>query len=252
MTRTASRRNAAFFRVAFDQMDLRPRLSASAQAITRPGNPPPEPRSTQRWRAARGQELQRIGDVAGPELGHRRRRDQVALCACQLSSSSTKRSSRSAVSRETGASASAASRSAASIGSRASCCAPCLRGHAAARDSARFSPPAATCRACGRARPAASALPASCRRCGRPGRWCAAAPTAASAAPRSTARARRVIEIVRQLEAFVAAEGGDIGGLPRQIDVVFGVDLELLGDLRRRIRQAAARSARVRAIPMLG
>jgi hypothetical protein len=42
---------------------------------------------------------------------------------------------------------------------------------------------------------------------------------------------RRIIEIVRQREALVAAIGGDIGGLAREIDVVFGVDLDLRDDL---------------------
>ncbi len=41
----------------------------------------------------------------------------------------------------------------------------------------------------------------------------------------------RIIEIVGQNEAFVAPIGFHIGGLPAQIDVVFCVDLELLGDL---------------------
>ena len=45
----------------------RPRVSASAQARTTPGNPPPLPRSTQTWRMVRGQQLQRIGDVPSPQ-----------------------------------------------------------------------------------------------------------------------------------------------------------------------------------------
>ena len=43
--------------------------------------------------------------------------------------------------------------------------------------------------------------------------------------------ARRVIDIVRQLEAFVAPVGIDVGGLAVQIDGIFRIDLELVGDL---------------------
>ena len=53
---------------------------------------------------------------------------------------------------------------------------------------------------------------------------------------------RRIVEVVRQREGFVAAIGGDVGRLAREIDVVFRVGLELLGDRRRRGRRAAARS----------
>ena len=60
------------------------------------------------------------------------------------------------------------------------------------------------------------------------------------------ARQRRVIEVVRQREAFVAPIRRDVGGLAREIDLVFGVDLDLLGDLRRATRRSAARSARDR------
>ena len=42
-----------------------------------------------------------------------------------------------------------------------------------------------------------------------------------------------VIESRQELEALVAAIGRDIGGLALEIDGVFGVDLELLGDLGR-------------------
>ena len=98
----------------------------------------------------------------------------------------------------------------------------------------------------------ASAPPASCRRSGRPGRWCAAGASGASAGLRWTGPAAPIVELVRQLEALVAAVGCDVGGLAVQIDRVFGVDLELLGDLRRRTRRTAARSARRPAMPRSG
>ena len=47
-----------------------------------------------------------------------------------------------------------------------------------------------------------------------------------------------VVEIVRQLEAFVPAVRLDVGGLPVEIDRIFGVDFELLGDLRREFARA--------------
>src|SRR5262245_66395530 len=51
-------------------------------------------------------------------------------------------------------------------------------------------------------------------------------------------RQLRVVERLRQFEAFVAAVRGDVGGLAREIDVVQRVDLELLGDLRRELAEA--------------
>ena len=45
-------------------------------------------------------------------------------------------------------------------------------------------------------------------------------------------RKRREVEIVRQLQAFVAPKSGDIGGLAIQVDRIFRIDLELLGNFR--------------------
>ena len=45
-------------------------------------------------------------------------------------------------------------------------------------------------------------------------------------------RQRREAQIVGQLKSVVAAIGGDVGGLPVEVDRVFGIDLELFGDLR--------------------
>src|SRR5262249_25641933 len=44
---------------------------------------------------------------------------------------------------------------------------------------------------------------------------------------------QRIVDLVGQCETLVAAECGDVGGLPGEIDVVLGVDLQLLKDLRR-------------------
>ena len=60
---------------------------------------------------------------------------------------------------------------------------------------------------------------------------------------------RRIVELGGQFEAFVAAVGFDVGGLTVQIDRVFGVDLKLLGDLRRELARTAARCARLRSFP---
>ena len=48
----------------------------------------------------------------------------------------------------------------------------------------------------------------------------------------------RVVEAVRQFEAFIPAIGRDIGGLAREVDLVFGVDFKLLGDLRLELAEA--------------
>ena len=51
-------------------------------------------------------------------------------------------------------------------------------------------------------------------------------------------RQRRVVEVFRQFKTFVAPIGRDVGGLPRKIDIVLGVDLDLLGDLWREFAEA--------------
>ena len=51
-------------------------------------------------------------------------------------------------------------------------------------------------------------------------------------------RQRRVIEIVRQCETFIAPIRRDIRRLARQIDIVLGIDLDLLGDFRRELAEA--------------
>src|SRR5262245_14011388 len=44
-------------------------------------------------------------------------------------------------------------------------------------------------------------------------------------------RQRRVVEIIRQLKTFIAPIGCDVSRLTRKINVILGIDLDLLGDL---------------------
>ena len=89
---------------ALDQMDLRTfGVGERAGDAPCPGNPAPEPRSAQTLASgARARSCSEFGDMPGPEHRDRRGRDQIGRAACQAISSSTKRSSRAAVSRETG------------------------------------------------------------------------------------------------------------------------------------------------------
>ena len=62
-----------------------------------------------------------------------------------------------------------------------------------------------------------------------------------------------VVEVVRQVEALVAAVGGDIGRLAVEIDLVLGVDLELLGDVRLQVAPSCGQiRQRLRRSPMFG
>ena len=134
MWRTASRRNAAFLPLLSTRWTAAPARSASAQAITSPGKPAPEPRSTQRLASgASGQELERVGDVPGPDLRDRRGRDQIGLRLPSQQQARRTRSSRAAVSRETGTSSSARARSAARSAGAIFCCGVCAMAHAAGR-----------------------------------------------------------------------------------------------------------------------
>jgi hypothetical protein len=49
---------------------------------------------------------------------------------------------------------------------------------------------------------------------------------------------RRIVEILGQSHAFIAAIRLDVGGLATEINIVFGVDLKLLGDLGRQLAKA--------------
>ena len=101
-----------FLAAAFNQVNVRPGISASAQAITKPGNPPPEPRSAQirasgaSARSCSESATWRVHSVASVEDATR------FIRRCQARSVATKRSSRWSVSRETGVSARAWARSA--------------------------------------------------------------------------------------------------------------------------------------------
>src|SRR5262245_64019689 len=44
-------------------------------------------------------------------------------------------------------------------------------------------------------------------------------------------RQRRIIEVIRQLETFIAPIGRDVSRLTRKIDVILGIDLDLLDNL---------------------
>src|SRR5262249_30449820 len=126
---------------------------------------------------------------------------------CQVSSRSTKRSRRSTVSRETGVRASAASRSA-------------RNGFAAA-----FAADMSNQKRERRRRHAVDAAGMADRARPDGGEFLARL-------VRETFDVR-VIDIVGQRETLVAAEGRDVGSLAAEIDIVLGVDLELLEDLRR-------------------
>src|SRR5579862_8364351 len=130
---------------------------------------------------------------------------------CQSSSTATKRSSRSNVSRETGVSAKARPRSAASSGDSATL--PALP--AQMRDQERQR----------RRRDAIDA--AGVANGARPVRFQLVTDLVGQS------RQHRIVEIIRQSDAFIAAIGFDISSLAAEIDLVFRVDFELLGDLRR-------------------
>ncbi len=118
VARTASRKNAAFFRLLSTRCTHVPGTSASAQAMTSPGNPAPEPRSAQiRADGASAMScsesaicrVQSFGSVDGATR---------LIRSCHSASRPAKRSRRAAVSRETGVSASARVRSSTSPAGR--------------------------------------------------------------------------------------------------------------------------------------
>src|SRR6202035_413415 len=132
---------------------------------------------------------------------------------CQSSSTATKRSSRSNVSRDTGVSAKARLRSAASPGDSATGRFPALPAQIRDQKGQR------------RRRDAIDA--AGMPNGARPVHFQLVADLVGQS------RQRRIVQIIRQSDAFIAAIGFDVGGLAAEIYFVFGVDLELLGDLGR-------------------
>src|SRR6267154_5787839 len=108
VTRSASRRKAAFLALRSTRWTVAPDVSASAQASTTPGNPPPLPRSTQiladgaSVRSCSESEICRVHTCGSVDGATR------LVFACHFNSRSTYRSSRNSVSRETGVSFSAA------------------------------------------------------------------------------------------------------------------------------------------------
>ena len=173
---------------------------------------------------AEREELQRIGDMAGPDLRQRRGRDEVG--GLLPGGQQRRRSDRAALPFHV-------KRDSAPAPARGRRCAP---AHACA------------------ARRADAAFPAHMRGEQRerrrrhavepPGLADGARPRGRELLPRFVGEAghRRIVEVVGQREGFVAAIGGDIRRLARKIDIVFRVGLELLGDRGAAARRAAARS----------
>ena len=195
---------------------MAPGTSASAQAIGKPGKPPPDPKSTHT--SACGASATSCSESATC---------RVQTCAivdgairlirrCQLSSSSTKASSRFCVSRETGVSVSARFLSAAEIALPAACSRRLRGKFFAALDMRDQQRQRRRRHAIDAARMSDGARPMRLQFLFRFVRQ---------------SRQRSVIEIVRQREAFVAPIGGNVRRLARKIDIVLGVDLDLLGDL---------------------
>ena len=210
-----------------------PAVSASAQAITRPGKagagPEIDPASGVRRERAEAEANRRRG--GSRSSGRSSGAIRLMSSAASSSSSSTNASSRADVSRETGSRAPERDRRSVRRSSR-------LAGarHGMSRGDRRR--PLAAGRA-GRA-------PTSKRQ--RRRRHAVDAARLADGARaealqllpdlRATAPASPRSRALRQLQAFVAAVGCDVGGLAVQIDRVFGVDLELLGDVRRESRRS--------------
>src|SRR5580692_2755028 len=135
---------------------------------------------------------------------------------CQSSRTATKQSSRANVSRETGVSAKARPRSAASSGDSATL--PALPTQMRDQERQR-------CR-----RDAVDA--AGVADGARPVRLQLVADLVGQSWQ------RRIVEILGQSHAFIAAIRLDVGGLATEINLVFGIDLELLGDLGRQLAKA--------------
>ena len=185
------------------------------------------------------EKLQQIGHMAGPQRRLRSRTRSGSFAAASARSVATKRSSRCSVSRETGVSAGRGRGQ------------PKARGSRRGRDGARPGSP-------GRLPPARHAAPRlalrSCRRICATSKVSAAGvmPSIRPAWPMVRGRcacslwrtsfdspgSARIVDIVGEDEAFVAAIRFHVGRLAAEIDLVFGVDFELLGDLRVELGEA--------------
>ena len=200
-----------------------------------PGKPAPEPKSAQTSACgASGRSCSESAMCRVQRCGSVEAATRFCIC-CRNSNSATKFSSRCSTSRETGVSASACVRSALSSRSRSIGSGVLKRVYPGALCAGRAA----------HARPRASAPPASCRRSPRP------APIVRGRSAMQLlfrfvgeAGQRCVVEVVRQFETFVAPKGSDVRRLALEIDRVFGVDLDLLGDLRRHSRETPARCGR--------
>jgi len=118
--RAASLRKRAFFWMLSTRCIFAPGRSARTHAMTRPGNPPPEPRSTHiRASGANGMSCRESAMWRVHNIGSVEGAIRLIRC-CHSRRSPTKRSRRATVSRETGVSVRARARSPARSG-RATC-----------------------------------------------------------------------------------------------------------------------------------
>src|SRR5262245_939099 len=219
---------------------MAPGVPVSAMASTMPGKPAPEPTSIQI--RARGASSMSCSESA---ICRVHRRDTVdgamrLLVRCQRSRRSTKRSRRSEVSRETGVSAKARERSAARSGAAAP--EPIIEAVTAGNTEELRPGPSARTGHTGTSGPALEMRHEQRQR--RRGDAVHARGLADSGRARGRKlladlvgqpRELRIVEALGQLQAFVAAIRGDIRGLAGQVDLVFGIDLELRGNLCRQI-----------------
>src|SRR5581483_8633506 len=218
-TRSASRRNAAFLLLRSIRWTIAPGVSASAQANTMPGKPPPLPRSTQilafgasfrSWSESATCRVQSCGSVEGATR---------LVLACHSLRSARYRSSRASVSRETGISANAVALSdlsEAGCPKRSSFHVKQSGGHfgLAPRLAAKIGGQDAECSRRHAIDPAR--LPH--------GPGLRARELAADLVGKT--RHHSVVDLAEH-EAFVATEGIDIGALALEIDVILGIDLEM-------------------------
>ena len=254
--RTASRRKFAFLPMLSTRWTSTPFCSASAQAITSPGKPAPEPRSTQICEPGRdfGASNRSCRESAMCRVHNSlfgRRRDQIGvLLPLQEHFDEAVEAGQmfhvkqgSAPAPDLGLRrALAAKRGIAPV--RRPWSARIFRESRHPHDRGALITPhrgSACYWACDSAAvhapPTASGLPASCRRFCRPGRWSAAVGLQLVADLIRKPWQRAIVEVIVENEALIAAIGFHIRSLAAQIDLVLGVDFELLGDLGRKVSE---------------